>query len=75
VALWVMGVVLQLAGYVESVAGEAVAQPDSARVAILVLIGPVPGVILLFAAFAAWRWPPMTRAQHAALVSSLRAEE
>ena len=75
VALWVMGVVLQLSGYVASVAGEAAAQPDTARVAILVLIGPVPGVILLFAAVAAWRWPPMTRAEHAALVSRLRAEE
>ncbi len=75
VALWVMGVVLQLAGYVESVAGEAAVQPDSARVAILVLLGPVPGVILLLAAVAAWRWPPMTRAEHAALVSRLRTEE
>ena len=72
VALWGMGAVLQRAGYVESSAGEVVTQPDSARVAILVLIGPLPGVILLLAALAAWRWPPMTRAQHAELVSTLR---
>ena len=61
------GMILALgwAGYVSG--GEV--QPDSAGSAIRWLIGPIPGVVLLLAATYAWFWPPMTRAQHRALVS------
>ncbi len=72
VAVWVVAQVLGWAGYVESTADVVVQQPESARIAILVLVGPVPGAILLVAALAAWRWPPMTRAEHGALVKRLR---
>jgi len=75
VALWVVAQVLGWAGYMESTGDVVVQQPESARIAILVLVGPVPGVILLAAALAAWRWPPMTRAQHAELVSKIRGAD
>ncbi len=69
VALWVLGQVLGIAGYMEG----AASQPDSARIAILVLVGPLPGVILLGAAIFAWKRPPLTRAQHAELREKLEA--
>lgn len=67
VALWGLGISLEVAGYIEG----AAVQPDSARVAVRVLIGPVPAVILLAAAIGAIALPPMTRAAHAALLAEL----
>jgi GPH family glycoside/pentoside/hexuronide:cation symporter len=43
---------LQLAGYVEG----ADHQPEAARMAIRVAMGPVPAVVLIVAALLAWRW-------------------
>ncbi|MCB9778464.1 MAG: MFS transporter [Alphaproteobacteria bacterium] len=68
-AIWCLGVGLELAGYVEG----AASQPDSAKLAIRVLMGPVPALILLGAAVAAVRYPPLTRALHQALLRSLDA--
>ncbi len=51
--LWGVGGVLGGAGYVEG----AVTQSDTARWAVLALIGPIPGVVLAVAAVMAWRWP------------------
>jgi GPH family glycoside/pentoside/hexuronide:cation symporter len=68
-ALWVLGLALQVAGYAEG----AAAQPESARLTILALIGPVPAVVLLCAAAAAIAWPPVTREAHRAVVAQLRA--
>lgn len=68
VALWVLGVALDLAGY----AAGAPEQPALARDAIRILIGPVPGVILLVAAVTAWRRPPLTREAHRALIEGVR---
>ena len=72
-ALWCLGIVLELSGYVEG--GAAAVQPESARLAIRVLIGPVPGLILLVAAAAALIWPPLTRAEHGGLVRRLHEGE
>jgi GPH family glycoside/pentoside/hexuronide:cation symporter len=52
-ALWGVGTVLGVSGYLEG----ATHQPESARLAVLALIGPIPGVVLASAAIAAWRWP------------------
>jgi len=59
VALFLLGQVLGLAGYVEG----AAAQPESARLAILGLV-----------ALAAWKLPPLTRGQHRELLRRLTAE-
>jgi GPH family glycoside/pentoside/hexuronide:cation symporter len=69
VALWGLGIGLELAGYAEGVA----TQPESARLAICGLIGPLPALVLIGAALLAWRYPPMTRAGHRALVEDLEA--
>ena len=65
--LWGVGLALQFSGYVEG----AVTQPESARLAILVMLGPVPGVVLLVAAVGAWLYPPLTRDEHATAVAQL----
>jgi GPH family glycoside/pentoside/hexuronide:cation symporter len=66
-ALWALGFGLQLAGYVEG----AAEQPELARLAIRVMIGPIPAIVLLLAAIGAWYFPPLTRAAHQALVAKL----
>jgi GPH family glycoside/pentoside/hexuronide:cation symporter len=66
VALWGLGVALQLGGYVEG----ADVQTEAAVRVVLVAIGPVPAAVLVVAALAAWRRPPLTRAQHRALVAA-----
>jgi GPH family glycoside/pentoside/hexuronide:cation symporter len=67
VALWGLGMGLQLAGYVEG----AATQDEAARTAIRVMIGPMPAVVLLCAAVAAMVAPPLTRAAHKRLVADL----
>jgi len=69
-ALWGLGIGLELFGYAEG----AATQPESARLAICVLIGPLPAVVLIVAALLAWRRPPLTRGAHQALVQTLGAE-
>jgi GPH family glycoside/pentoside/hexuronide:cation symporter len=64
IVLGALGLFLDLAGYVEG----ATAQPDSARVAILMAMGPLPAVALICAAFLAWKRPPMTRAEYESIV-------
>lgn len=51
--LWAVGGVLGASGYLEG----ALQQPESARLAVLALIGPLPGIVLAAAAVNAWRWP------------------
>ncbi len=67
VALWVEGMLLSAAGYAE----QAPTQPDSALLMLRLLIGPIPGVLLVIAAIGALLWPPLTREAHKALVESL----
>jgi GPH family glycoside/pentoside/hexuronide:cation symporter len=64
-ALWAISLVLEFSGYQEG----AAVQPESAIFALRILIGPIPAVILLFSAFYAWRYPPLTREEHAAIVA------
>ncbi|MCB9678470.1 MAG: MFS transporter, partial [Alphaproteobacteria bacterium] len=67
VALQAMLVGLQLAGYDRDLD----VQSDTARLAMVVMLGPVPAVILLGASIYAVLRPPMTRAQHAAALAAL----
>jgi GPH family glycoside/pentoside/hexuronide:cation symporter len=59
---------LGAAGYVSSTDGETVVQPEAVERAVQLLIGPLPGVVLLVAAAFAWLRPPVTRADHRARV-------
>lgn len=59
IVLGALGLLLDLAGYVEG----AATQPDSARLAILLALGPLPTVALFAAATLAWKRPPITRAE------------
>lgn len=68
-AIWMMGQVLDAFGYVEG----AATQPEGAVLAIRLLIGPGPAVILVFVALYAWLRPPLTREQHEAAVRKLGA--
>ncbi len=54
--LWGVGGVLGASGYLEG----AAQQPESARLAVLALIGPLPGLVLAGAAVNAWLWPRAT---------------
>lgn len=68
--LWCLGWGLQLAGYVPG----AATQPPEAVLAIRVMVGPVPGVILLAVAAFAMTQPTITRAAHAAAVAGLQRD-
>jgi len=68
-ALWTLGNALGFARYVQA----ADVQGESARMAIRVLIGPVPGAVLLAAAVFALVRPPLTRAAHRAIVARGRS--
>lgn len=66
--LWALGLGLALGGYVEG----AAEQSETARLTLRVLVGPVPGALLLIAAVLALALPPVTRDAHRAVVSRLR---
>ncbi len=63
-ALWGLGLGLQAAGYVEG----AATQPAGARLAIRLLVGPAPALVLGLGAAAALLWPPVTREAHRAML-------
>ncbi|MFZ5477303.1 MAG: MFS transporter [Myxococcota bacterium] len=67
VALQGVGLGLEFSGYVEG----AASQPEAARLALRLLIGPLPGLVLVGAAIFAWTRPPLTRAEHRSLVEKL----
>lgn len=67
VALWLLGLTLELGGYVE---GAYTQTADAVRV-VLIGIGPVPAAVLAVAAVIAWRRPPMTRSAHRELTTGL----
>lgn len=68
-ALLVMGVVLEFAGYVP---GEA-SQAEPAVTTVAWLIGPLPAVLLLSVALVAWRKPPATRTEFLTSAYATRA--
>lgn len=69
---FLIGVVLQTAGYIESEGGAIVEQPDSALLAIRLLIGPIPTVILILGMILT-AYYPITKAKHAEILAKLAA--
>ena len=67
-AMGMMGVALELGGYVQG----AEVQSEAARNTIRLIIGPIPGVVLVAAALFAWRYPPVTRQMHQDVLARLR---
>lgn len=70
-ALWMMGQVFELAGYVSLTAdGAPLAQPESAVLAIRLFMSIVPAILLVIAIAFAWKYP-LSREKHQALLSQL----
>lgn len=67
VALWGLGMGLQIAGYAEG----ATVQSERAVYAVRLMIGPIPAAVLVCAAIGAILLPPLTRDAHKALVEKL----
>jgi GPH family glycoside/pentoside/hexuronide:cation symporter len=75
VAIWAMGQVLALTGYLTPKSGAPLpVQPPEAVQAIRFFMGPVPILLLALAIVFAWRYP-ITREQHRALRDELAARE
>lgn len=66
--LWLFSLALQASGYVEG----AAQQPEAARLTLLVVLGPVLCSILGVSLGFAWRFPPITRDAHVAVLARLR---
>ena len=63
--LFLVGVALEMAGFMESVAGEPIPiQPDSALLAIRLAIGPLPAIVLILGMVLAYFYP-ITQEVHA----------
>jgi GPH family glycoside/pentoside/hexuronide:cation symporter len=74
-AIWALGQVLAITGYVTPTAGEPlVEQPVAAVQAIRIFISPVPIVLLVLAILFAWRYP-ISRERHRALRDELAARD
>lgn len=72
VGLFLVGLSLQAAGFVESIAGQpAPVQPNSALFAIRLMIGPIPTVVLLIGLVLAYLYP-ITREVHAEILLKLQ---
>lgn len=70
VGLFLVGLGLQVAGFNESLPADL--QPDSARLAIRLMIGPVPTLILICGMLLTWFYP-ITREKHEAILLQLAA--
>ena len=71
VGLFLVGVSLESAGFIERVAGQALPeQPDSALMAIRVAIGPLPTLVLVGGLVFAYFYP-ITREMHAGILLKL----
>jgi Na+/melibiose symporter-like transporter len=66
-ALWLFSMALEISGYVKA----AQYQPESARVTLLIVLGPVLGTILGASLLFAWWFPPITRDAHARAIERL----
>jgi GPH family glycoside/pentoside/hexuronide:cation symporter len=74
-AIWALGQVLAITGYITPAAGEPVLeQPAAAVQAIRVFMSPVPIVLLVLAILFAWRYP-ISRERHRALRDELASRE
>lgn len=74
VVIWISGIILDVTGYVNpEIYGQAV-QPDSALLAIRIMQGPVPAVILIFGVLFAYIYP-ITRNRHKAITRRISKRE
>jgi GPH family glycoside/pentoside/hexuronide:cation symporter len=74
-AIWALGQVLAITGYISPTAGQPLLeQPAAAVQAIRVFMSPVPIVLLVLAILFAWRYP-ISRERHRALRDELAARD
>ena len=75
IALWLVGEALERSGFIETVAGQpAPVQPDSALLAIRIVIGPLPIVFLICGLILAYFYP-ITREVHAEIRLKLKQRQ
>lgn len=67
---FMIGVMLQGAGFISAEGGATVAQPESALFAMRLLIGPVPTIILIFGIILT-AFYPLTKQRHAEILAEL----
>jgi GPH family glycoside/pentoside/hexuronide:cation symporter len=72
--LFLVGQILDLAGFIEATGNTVPAQPDSALLAIRILIGPLPAVILICGLVVAYFYP-ITREVHQEIMLQLKQRE
>lgn len=71
IALFLVGKILAWAGFISTISGQSLAtQPESAMMAIRLLIGPVPALILFFGLVCAYFYP-ITRDRHGEILLKL----
>jgi GPH family glycoside/pentoside/hexuronide:cation symporter len=70
IAMWIIGQMLDLRGYVTPAAGEIPVQPESALRAIQFVMGPFPALLLLMGIILAMGYP-ITRSSHAETLREL----
>lgn len=74
-ALFLVGIALDLAGFLENVPGEEIpVQPESALLAIRIAIGPLPTVFLIFGLIIAYFYP-ITSDYHAQIRQQLQEKK
>jgi glycoside/pentoside/hexuronide:cation symporter, GPH family len=74
ISQFLVGLALQLGGYMPSTSGQPVDQSPSALFTIQLLIGPIPAVILLIGLVLAYFYP-ITREVHAEILLKLRERQ
>jgi GPH family glycoside/pentoside/hexuronide:cation symporter len=71
IALFLVGKILDWAGFIPTAPGQLPpAQPESAMMAIRLLIGPVPALVLVFGLVCAYFYP-ITRSVHGEILLKL----
>ncbi|MGB5959178.1 MAG: MFS transporter [Coleofasciculaceae cyanobacterium] len=71
IALFLVGKILAWAGFISTISGQSLAtQPESAMMAIRLLIGPVPALVLFFGLVCAYFYP-ITRDRHGEILLKL----
>jgi GPH family glycoside/pentoside/hexuronide:cation symporter len=72
IGIFLVGKALDIAGFVESVSGQEIAQqPDSALLAIRIAIGPLPTVMLIIGIILTYFYP-ITRQYHEEILLQLQ---
>ncbi|MBC7880049.1 MAG: MFS transporter [Anaerolineae bacterium] len=68
--LFIVGQALDRTGFLSTTTGAAIAQPESAQLALRILIGPVPTIIIIISMALTWFYP-ITKATHAVVLAQL----